>query len=178
MEVAILVLEHAFGLARVLPTIGTVDEDMVLELPARVLVGWQKAKDRFCVLTSEPVFGDPVTRKALAITVIAVTKSIACVPDRGPVVTQRVSVEWHRLRVHPPVTHVDTAETVQDAVQCDRVLVEGGARVERGRQADDGAIAIDATTGDEIWEYKRDYPKDLAEKVRSPQLSRSKAMAR
>ncbi len=38
-------------------------------------------------------------------------------------------------------------------------------------------LAIDATTGDEIWEYKRDYPKDLAEKVRSPQLSRSKAMA-
>jgi alcohol dehydrogenase (cytochrome c) len=38
-------------------------------------------------------------------------------------------------------------------------------------------LAIDAATGDEIWEYKRDYPKDMEGKVRGAQLSRSKAMA-
>jgi glucose dehydrogenase len=38
-------------------------------------------------------------------------------------------------------------------------------------------LAIDATTGDEIWEYKRDYPKDMTAKIRGPNLSRSKVPA-
>jgi alcohol dehydrogenase (cytochrome c) len=36
-------------------------------------------------------------------------------------------------------------------------------------------LAIDATTGDEVWEYKRDYPKEVATLVRGANLSRSKA---
>jgi outer membrane protein assembly factor BamB len=46
-------------------------------------------------------------------------------------------------------------------------LIEPGANL----------LAIDATTGDEIWEYKRDYPKDLATKIRPVTLSRSKVPA-
>ena len=38
-------------------------------------------------------------------------------------------------------------------------------------------LAIDATSGDQVWEYKREYPKDLATKVRSLELSRSKSLA-
>ena len=38
-------------------------------------------------------------------------------------------------------------------------------------------LAINATNGDTIWEYKRDYPKDLADKIRGLNLSRSKAIA-
>ncbi len=38
-------------------------------------------------------------------------------------------------------------------------------------------LAIDATTGDEIWEYKRDYTKDTDGKRNSPLLSRAKALA-
>ena len=38
-------------------------------------------------------------------------------------------------------------------------------------------LAIDATTGDEIWEYKRDFTKSLAGAGRSPLLSRAKALA-
>ena len=38
-------------------------------------------------------------------------------------------------------------------------------------------LAIDATTGDAIWEYKRNYPKDMAAKIRPPQLARAKALA-
>src|SRR5580700_12276019 len=37
-------------------------------------------------------------------------------------------------------------------------------------------LAIDATTGDDIWEYKRDYT-DLAGKIRPATLSRSKVPA-
>ena len=46
-------------------------------------------------------------------------------------------------------------------------LIEPGANL----------LAIDATTGDEIWEYKRDYPKEVTTLVRGPDLSRSKALA-
>ena len=38
-------------------------------------------------------------------------------------------------------------------------------------------LAIDATTGDEVWEYKREYPKEMASKIRGPELSRAKALA-
>jgi alcohol dehydrogenase (cytochrome c) len=38
-------------------------------------------------------------------------------------------------------------------------------------------LAIDATTGDEIWEYKRDYPREVTTLVRGANLSRSKALA-
>jgi alcohol dehydrogenase (cytochrome c) len=38
-------------------------------------------------------------------------------------------------------------------------------------------LAVDATNGDTIWEYKRDYPKDLASKIRNVNLSRAKSLA-
>jgi alcohol dehydrogenase (cytochrome c) len=38
-------------------------------------------------------------------------------------------------------------------------------------------LAIDATTGDEVWEYKRDYPKVMTTLIRGANLSRSKAVA-
>ncbi|HWG05665.1 MAG TPA: PQQ-binding-like beta-propeller repeat protein, partial [Beijerinckiaceae bacterium] len=38
-------------------------------------------------------------------------------------------------------------------------------------------LAIDATNGDTVWEYKRDFPKDMASKIRGANLSRAKALA-
>ena len=38
-------------------------------------------------------------------------------------------------------------------------------------------LAIDATNGDIIWEYKRDYPKDMATIIHGANLSRSKVPA-
>lgn len=60
----------------------------------------------------------------------------------------------------PPGTQESTP-IVHDGVM---YMIEPGANL----------LAIDATTGDEIWEYKRDYPKGLA---RPPQLARAKALA-
>ena len=42
-----------------------------------------------------------------------------------------------------------------------------------------GAViqALNATNGDLLWEYARDYPKDMTQFVRSAQLARSKAIA-
>lgn len=37
--------------------------------------------------------------------------------------------------------------------------------------------ALDATNGDLIWEYRRDYPGDMAPTIRPPNLSRSKNLA-
>jgi alcohol dehydrogenase (cytochrome c) len=63
----------------------------------------------------------------------------------------------------PPGT-LESTPLVHDGVM---YLIEPGANL----------LAIDATTGDEIWEYKRDYPKDLATKIRPVTLSRSKVPA-
>jgi PQQ-dependent dehydrogenase (methanol/ethanol family) len=63
----------------------------------------------------------------------------------------------------PPGTQESTP-IVHDGVM---YMIEPGANL----------LAIDATTGDEIWEYKRDYPKDMAAEIRGPQLSRAKALA-
>src|SRR5580693_1229262 len=63
----------------------------------------------------------------------------------------------------PPGTQESTP-IVHDGVM---YMIEPGANL----------LAIDATTGDQIWEYKRDYPKDLAAKARAPQLARGKALA-
>jgi alcohol dehydrogenase (cytochrome c) len=38
-------------------------------------------------------------------------------------------------------------------------------------------LAIDATNGDLVWEYKREYPKDMATRIRAANLSRSKVPA-
>jgi alcohol dehydrogenase (cytochrome c) len=41
-----------------------------------------------------------------------------------------------------------------------------------------GAVqALDGTNGDLIWEYTRNYPSDMAQAIRSPNLSRSKNLA-
>jgi alcohol dehydrogenase (cytochrome c) len=41
-----------------------------------------------------------------------------------------------------------------------------------------GAVqALDGTNGDLIWEYSRNYPSDMAQTIRSPNLSRSKNLA-
>jgi alcohol dehydrogenase (cytochrome c) len=40
-----------------------------------------------------------------------------------------------------------------------------------------GVLAIDATTGDTIWEYFREMPKDAGEFIRSARLSRQKGLA-
>ena len=40
-----------------------------------------------------------------------------------------------------------------------------------------GVLALDGASGDIIWEYVRDYPKDLAQKNRAATLSRSKNLA-
>ncbi len=63
----------------------------------------------------------------------------------------------------PPGTQESTP-LVHDGVM---YMIEPGANL----------LAIDATTGDEIWEYKRDYPKDMASKIRPANLSRSKVPA-
>src|SRR5258708_35661625 len=63
----------------------------------------------------------------------------------------------------PPGT-LESTPLVHDGVM---YLIEPGANL----------LAIDAATGDEIWEYKRDYPKDMATKIRAANLSRSKALA-
>ena len=62
----------------------------------------------------------------------------------------------------PPGT-LESTPLVHDGVM---YLIEPGANL----------LAIDATTGDEIWEYKRDY-KDIATKIRPANLSRSKVPA-
>lgn len=41
----------------------------------------------------------------------------------------------------------------------------------------DGVLAIDATTGDTIWEYWRDHPKDMGDHIRGTRLSRQKGLA-
>ena len=38
-------------------------------------------------------------------------------------------------------------------------------------------LAVDATNGDLVWEYKRDYPKEMTAKIRGPNLSRAKSLA-
>lgn len=38
-------------------------------------------------------------------------------------------------------------------------------------------LALNAVNGDLIWEYSRDYPKDMAAAIRSPNLARSKSLA-
>ena len=63
----------------------------------------------------------------------------------------------------PPGT-LESTPLVHDGVM---YLIEPGANL----------LAVDATTGDEIWEYKRDYPKDMATKIRAANLSRSKVPA-
>jgi PQQ-dependent dehydrogenase (methanol/ethanol family) len=63
----------------------------------------------------------------------------------------------------PPGTQESTP-IVHDGVM---YMIEPGANL----------LAIDATTGDEIWEYKRDYPKEVTTLVRGANLSRSKALA-
>lgn len=63
----------------------------------------------------------------------------------------------------PPGT-LESTPLVHDGVM---YLIEPGANL----------LAIDATTGDQIWEYKRDYPKDMATKIRPATLSRSKVPA-
>src|ERR1700689_1999906 len=63
----------------------------------------------------------------------------------------------------PPGTQESTP-IVHDGVM---YMIEPGANL----------LAIDATTGDEIWEYKRDYPKEVATKIRAANLSRSKVPA-
>jgi alcohol dehydrogenase (cytochrome c) len=63
----------------------------------------------------------------------------------------------------PPGTQESTP-IVHDGVM---YMIEPGANL----------LAIDATTGDEIWEYKRDYPKEVTTLVRGASLSRSKALA-
>ena len=63
----------------------------------------------------------------------------------------------------PPGTQESTP-LVHDGVM---YMIEPGANL----------LAIDATTGDQIWEYKRDYPKDMATKLRAANLSRSKVPA-
>lgn len=63
----------------------------------------------------------------------------------------------------PPGTQESTP-IVHDGVM---YMIEPGANL----------LAIDATTGDQIWEYRRDYSKDVAAKVRPPQLARGKALA-
>ena len=63
----------------------------------------------------------------------------------------------------PPGTQGSTP-IVHDGVM---YMIEPGANL----------LAIDATTGDEVWEYKRDYPKDVTTLVRGANLSRSKALA-
>ena len=63
----------------------------------------------------------------------------------------------------PPGT-LESTPLVHDGVM---YLIEPGANL----------LAIDAATGDEMWEYKRDYPKDMATKIRAANLSRSKALA-
>jgi alcohol dehydrogenase (cytochrome c) len=40
-----------------------------------------------------------------------------------------------------------------------------------------GVIAINATNGDLIWEYERQYPKEMADFVGDPQRARSKGLA-
>jgi alcohol dehydrogenase (cytochrome c) len=40
-----------------------------------------------------------------------------------------------------------------------------------------GVLAVDATTGDTIWEYFREMPKDAGEFIRSARLSRQKGLA-
>jgi alcohol dehydrogenase (cytochrome c) len=37
--------------------------------------------------------------------------------------------------------------------------------------------ALDGTNGDLVWEYSRTYPSDMAQTIRSPNLSRSKNLA-
>jgi alcohol dehydrogenase (cytochrome c) len=63
----------------------------------------------------------------------------------------------------PPGTQESTP-LVHDGVM---YMIEPGANL----------LAIDATTGDEIWEYRRDYPRDMATKIRGPNLARSKVPA-
>ena len=63
----------------------------------------------------------------------------------------------------PPGTQESTP-IVHDGVM---YMIEPGANL----------LAIDATNGDLIWEYKRDYPKDMATKIRGADLSRSKVPA-
>jgi PQQ-dependent dehydrogenase (methanol/ethanol family) len=63
----------------------------------------------------------------------------------------------------PPGTQESTP-IVHDGVM---YMIEPGANL----------LAIDATTGDKIWEYRRDYPKDMAAKIHPPQLARGKALA-
>jgi PQQ-dependent dehydrogenase (methanol/ethanol family) len=40
-----------------------------------------------------------------------------------------------------------------------------------------GVVALDATNGDLTWVYERDYPKDMGEFIKTPQLSRNKGLA-
>ena len=40
-----------------------------------------------------------------------------------------------------------------------------------------GVIAINATNGDLIWEYEREYPKEMADFVGGPERARSKGLA-
>ena len=40
-----------------------------------------------------------------------------------------------------------------------------------------GVQALDATTGDLVWEYWRNYPKDMAQTIRAATLSRGKNLA-
>jgi PQQ-dependent dehydrogenase (methanol/ethanol family) len=63
----------------------------------------------------------------------------------------------------PPGTQESTP-LVHDGVM---YMIEPGANL----------LAIDATTGDEIWEYKRNYPPEMTAKIRGPGLSRSKVPA-
>jgi PQQ-dependent dehydrogenase (methanol/ethanol family) len=63
----------------------------------------------------------------------------------------------------PPGTQESTP-IVHDGIM---YMIEPGANL----------LAVDATTGDEIWEYKRDYPKEVTTLVRGANLSRSKALA-
>ncbi len=63
-----------------------------------------------------------------------------------------------------PSGTLESTPLVHDGVM---YLIEPGANL----------LAIDATTGDQIWEYKRDYPKDMATKIRPATLSRSKVPA-
>ena len=40
-----------------------------------------------------------------------------------------------------------------------------------------GIIALDATTGDQLWEYTRNYPREMTDSIGSPQSARSKSLA-
>ena len=63
-----------------------------------------------------------------------------------------------------PVGTQESTPIVYDGVM---YLIAPGASIE----------ALDATNGDLIWEYKRNYPKDMAASIKAPALSRGKSLA-